>query len=173
VARSTSPFRLQKFSYRFAEQILNSSLALKQEVEGILLDPSIEIAGLSRPHFNDLLRERFVAKGWDDQPAVFDEPGDPGARMDFMKSRIGIEIEFGHASFLGIDLLKLQTASYSALDRIDVGIYIVTTKSFQRRLQEDFDQNWGGSLTFEKATRYLPHFKSSIQVPVLVIGIDL
>jgi hypothetical protein len=45
--------------------------------------------------------------------------------MDFLKERIGIEVGFGHASFLGIDLLKFQVGSYSGLDKIDVGVYIV------------------------------------------------
>jgi hypothetical protein len=36
-----------------------------------------------------------------------------------------------------------------------------------------FSQNWDGSLTFEKVKRYLPHFKSAIQVPIYVIGIDV
>jgi len=30
--------RLENFSYRFAEQVLNSKLAIKQEIEGILTD---------------------------------------------------------------------------------------------------------------------------------------
>jgi hypothetical protein len=173
MAKSTLHFRLQKFSYRFAEQILNANLAIKQEVEEVLLNEAIDVPTLSRPHFNAVLRDAFVAKGWEDQPAVFDEPGDPGAKMDFLKARVGIEVEFGHASFLGIDLLKFQTASYSALNKIDVGIYIVTTRSCQRRLTDDCKQNWEGSLTYEKIVRYLPHFKSAIQVPILVLGIDL
>lgn len=68
---------LKKFSYRFAEQVLNSKLALKQEIENILLDRSINIASLSRPHFNEVLKELFDKKGWESQPSVFDEPGDP------------------------------------------------------------------------------------------------
>lgn len=48
--------RLQKFSYRFAEQFLNSKLVLKQEIENALLDPNIDIASQSRPHFNEVLR---------------------------------------------------------------------------------------------------------------------
>jgi hypothetical protein len=47
--------RLQKFSYRFAEQVLNSNLALKQEIEDVLLDPRIDISSLSRPRFNEVL----------------------------------------------------------------------------------------------------------------------
>jgi hypothetical protein len=164
---------LERFSYRFAEQVLNSKLAIKQEIESILSDSNIEIQTLSRPHFNEILKSAFIAKGWNDQPTVFDEPSDPSARMDFLKERIGIEVEFGHSSFLGIDLLKFQVASYSGLDKIDVGVYIVTTREFQKRMKKEFDQNWEGSLTYGKVVRYLPHFKSAIQVPIYVFGIDL
>ncbi|MBO8168165.1 MAG: restriction endonuclease [Thermoanaerobacteraceae bacterium] len=166
-------FRLLKFSYRFAEQVLNSKLSLKEEIETILMDPNIEVSTLSRPEFNRILEQLFVAKGWESQPSIFNEPGDPSAKMDFLKERIGIEVEFGHSSFLGIDLLKFQVASYSGLDKIDVGVYIVTTRNFQRKIKADYNKNWEGSLTFEKVVRYLPHFKSAIQVPIYVIGIDL
>jgi len=77
--------RLQRFSYRFAEQVLNSKLTLKQETEEILLNPSIDVHILSRPKFNEVLVEKFVSKGWKSQPSVFDEQGDPSAKMDFLK----------------------------------------------------------------------------------------
>lgn len=165
--------RYKKFSFRFAEEVLNSKLALKQEIEDILGSLKADLTTLSRPYFNELLKDAFRAKGWEDQPLVFNEPGDPAAKMDFVKERIGIEVGFGHASFIGIDLLKFQVCSYSGLDKIDVGIYIVTTREFQKRMKTDFGQNWEGSLTFQKVTRYLPHFKSAIQVPVYVIGIEI
>jgi hypothetical protein len=170
---SFAAFRLQKFSYRFAEQVLNSKLALKEELESILLEPVSDAASLSRPGLNKLLDDRFRAAGWTSQPAVFDDPDDPGAKMDFLKERIGVEVGFGHASFLGIDLLKFQVASYSGLDKIDVGVYIASTASFQRVIKSMHHQNWEGSLTFEKIKRYLPHFKSAIQIPIYVIGLDV
>ncbi len=166
------PLTLRHFSFRFAEQVLNSTLAIKQEIESILTDPAIEVGSLSRPNFNSELDKRFAAKGWEQQPPVFGDPGEPLARMDFLKDRVGIEVEFGHSSFIGIDLLKFQISSYSGLDKIDIGVYVVTTREFQRRMRSDFDLNWDGSLSFEKVVRYLPHFKSAIQVPVYVIGID-
>ena len=113
---------MKKFSYRFAEEVLNSKLALKKEIEDVLLNSRINISTLSRPNFNELLKDLFVSKGWESQPSVFDEPGDPSARMAFLKERIGIEVSFGHTSFIGIDLLKFQLASYSGLDKIDVGV---------------------------------------------------
>jgi hypothetical protein len=128
---------------------------------------------LSRPKFNEILDVKFVEKGWERQPPVFNEPKDPAAKMDFLKDRIGIEVEFGHSSFIGIDLLKFQVASYSGLNKIDVGVYIVTTKHFQKIMKQEYGIKWGASLSYEKVVRYLPHFKSAIQLPIYVIGIDL
>ena len=62
--------RLQNFSYRFAEQVLNSKLALKQEIESVLKDSSIDIVSLSRPRFNEVLNDLFVKMGWESQPSV-------------------------------------------------------------------------------------------------------
>lgn len=165
--------RLRTFSYRFAEQVLNSRLSIKQEVEAVLLDPTLDVPNLSRPLFNLELDRRFVGLGWERQPQVFEASSDPAAKLDFLKDRVGIEVEFGHSSFLGIDLLKFQVASYSALDRIDLGVYIVTTNNFQRIMLDQNHQKWNGSLGYEKVIRYLPHFKSAIQVPIFVIGLDL
>lgn len=59
--------------------------------------------------------------------------------MDFLRERVGIEVGFGHASFIGIDLLKFRVASYSALNKIDVGVYITATAGFQRRMMREFE----------------------------------
>ena len=133
---------LQKYSFRFAEEVLNSKLSLKQEIENILLDPSIELHTLNRPHFNKVLEDLFIQKGWETQPKVFNETKDPSAKFDFLKERIGVEVGFTHSSFIGIDLLKFQVASYSSLDKIDVGVYIVTTRSFQKKMKKEFNLNW-------------------------------
>ncbi len=95
--QGAASLRLQRFSFRFAEQVLNSKLALKEEIDAVLLETIPDITKMSRPVFNQLLRDRFVARGWESQPAVFDDPGEPGAKMDFLKERIGIEVGFGHA----------------------------------------------------------------------------
>ena len=165
--------RLKKFSYRYAEEVFNGKLTIKNEVEDILYAATKNLSVLSRPEFNRLLNDEFVQRGWICQPQVFDGEDDAYARFDFMKDRIGVEVQFGHSSFIGIDLLKFQVASYSNLDSIDFGIYITTTKGFQKYLKSTYGLKWEGSLTFEKVTRYLPHIRSAIQVPIYVIGIDV
>ena len=133
--------RLQTFSFRFAEQVLNSKFTTKQEIEAILNDKTIDLSKMSRPAFNEKLDQLFVMKGWERQPSVFSETSDPAAKMDFLKERVGIEVEFGHSSFIGIDLLKFKVASYSGLDKIDIGVYVVTTKEFQKAMKNEFKQN--------------------------------
>ena len=66
--------RLKRYSYRFAEQVLNSKLALKEEIEKTIeaLDP--DPSDLSRPKFNELLKQKFVSLGWQDQPDVLRTP---------------------------------------------------------------------------------------------------
>lgn len=163
--------KLQHFYYRFADQVLNGMIALKRELEDVLVGGNIDLSTLSSIEFNKVLNERFVAKGWTPQPRVFGVEDEPAAKMDFLKDRIGVEVGFGHASFIGIDLLKFQVSSYSALDKIDVGVYVSVTSAFIKH-KKSVPQKWGGTLTFEKIVKYLPHFKSAIQVPIYVLGID-
>ncbi len=165
--------RLKKFSYRYAEEVFNSKLGIKNEIEDIIYDSTKNLSILSRPEFNRVLEREFKKREWHCQPQVFGNEDDAYARFDFMKDRIGVEVQFGHSSFIGIDLLKFQVASYSGLDSIDFGIYITTTKAFQKYLKEAYNLTWEGSLTFEKVVRYLPHIRSAIQVPIYVIGIDI
>jgi hypothetical protein len=162
--------RFQTFSYRFAEQVLNSKLGTKREIEDTI--SSIEARGFSRPELNRIFEQRFVERDWEKQPRLFEEILDIAAKIDYLKDRVGIEVAFSHSSFIGIDLLKFQTLSYSNLDKIDVGVYIAVTKKYKKKLETEYNKKWQGSITFEKVQKYLPHFRSAIQVPVFVYGIE-
>ena len=165
--------RLKKYSYRFAEQVFNGKIETKNELEDIIYSATKDLSVLSRPEFNRLLNEEFKSRGWETQPAVFGAEDDAYAKFDFLKDRIGVEVQFGHSSFIGIDLLKFQVASFANLDTIDFGVYITTTSAFQKELKNKYGLKWEGSLSYEKVVRYLPYIRSAIQVPIYVIGIDL
>ena len=165
--------RLKKYSYRFAEQVFNGKIQIKNELEDIIYSATKNLSILSRPEFNKILNAEFERRGWETQPPVFDKEDDAYAKFDFLKDRIGVEVQFGHSSFIGIDLLKFQVASFSNLDTIDFGVYITTTAAFQKELKSKYGLKWDGSLTFEKVVRYLPYIRSAIQVPIYVIGIDV
>jgi len=162
--------RFKTFSYRFAEQVLNSKLATKKEIEDII--STINLGGYSRPKLNDIFRKEFIERGWEEQPRIFETFTDIAAKIDYLKNRVGVEVAFSHSSFIGIDLLKFQILSYSNLDKVDVGVYITVTKEYKKKLEREYNKKWQGSVTFEKVCRYLPHFRSAIQVPVFVYGIE-
>jgi len=157
--------RFRTWSYRFGEEVLNSNLPLKKEIEEVIKSINFSPSEVTRPTLNQAFREEFQKRGWESEVRIFEELGEPLAKIDFMKDRIGVEVSFSHSSFLGIDMLKFQMLSYSNLNRIDVGIYIVQTKGF-------FGRKFKGSIKFEKVIKYLPHFRSAIQVPIYVYGLE-
>jgi hypothetical protein len=160
------------YNYRFADEVLNSNLGVKNEIIDVLKSIDDTAFGISRPDLNKLIEVELSKKGWETQVAAFGAMGRSETKLDFLKSRIGVEVQFGHASFIGIDLLKMQVASYAGLDVIDIGIYVAATKDFAKEMIRR-GRKWEGSLTFEKITNYLPHFKSAIHVPILVIGLQV
>jgi len=162
--------RFKTFNYRFAEQMLNSKLSTKREIEEMI--HSIRSGGYSRPELSRIFQEGFPNRGWTKQPKLFEEITDIAAKIDFLKDRVGVEVAFSHSSFIGIDLLKLQAPSYSNLDKIDVGVYIAVTQEYKQKLENEYNKKWQGSSTFEKMCKYLPHFRSAIQVPVFVYDIE-
>ncbi len=160
-------------SYRFADQVLNSKYAIKTELESIIQSIQLPTSDYKRKALNKAFKDAFLSRGWQEQVRLFKEEDveedqeAPVSRIDFLKERVGIEVAFAHASFIGIDLLKFQVLSYSNLDKIDVGVYIVATNALHKVSGKAFN----GSVMFEGVTRYLPHFKSAIQTPIWVVGL--
>jgi len=157
--------RFRTWSYRFAEEVLNSKLSLKKEIEDIIESINLSPNEVSRPRLNKAFRKEFLKRVWSPEEKIFEELGEPSAKIDYIKDRIGVEVAFSHSSFLGIDMLKFQMLSYSFLDRIDVGVYIVVTGDY-------FKEKFEGSIKFERVVKYLPYFRSAIQVPIYVYGLE-
>jgi hypothetical protein len=166
------PLNLRFMNYRFADEILNSNLAIKNEILGVLKRMDLPVHGTSRPELNTSIEEDLISNGWETQVPAFGVKGRGETKLDFMKGRIGVEVQFGHSSFIGIDLLKFQVASYADRNKIDAGIYIMATNAFKKEMNRR-GQTWRGSLAFEKTAKYLPHFRSAIHVPILVVGLDI
>ena len=68
--------------------------------------------------------------------------------------------------------MKIHVSPMHNSDKLDVGIFIVSTNSFQKQIRKTFCHNWTGAMSFEKTDRYLRNFKTAIQIPIYLIGID-
>lgn len=165
-------FKIVNFSFRYGGEILDKKPEIRAELDHIIKYIPEKSINISRPEFNYLLDEELSVFGWTAGSYKYQNSIDPLSQLDFIKDRVGVRKHFGHSSFMGSDLLKFQIASNSDQDLIDLGVYIVTTKNFQD-FMSDRGVKWAGSLTYERALQYLHDCRKTINVPLLVMGVDL
>ena len=131
---------------------------------------------------NDLLRERFVAAGWEKESPIFAEKEyqktDKGRkdgvwRLDFAKpdASVSIEVCFNHGEALAWNLLKpvLAGEQNHVTKAIDtkLGVLILATQGLKGA--GGFD---GAVATYEKAIQYLIPLQSQLTVPLVLIGLE-
>ena len=85
--------------------------------------------------------------------------------MDFIKEKLGVEIQFGKYSFMVYNVAAKMTI-FRNLGHIDVGIEVVPVKQFA--LQMSSGVSYFEQFTWDLEQRGI----SNIDVPVLILGID-
>ena len=154
--------RFTTYSYRYGEEIMNAKLNLKKEVEEIISRAMTKMELGSAGKLNKELDGLFKEKGWASQSKVVKELG---LSIDFQKERVGVEVQFGNVARLYADLFKLQVMSFSGRDKIDVGIIILPKLEYAKKIGSPI-------ANFEKLIRELPYFKTALQVPLWIIGLE-
>jgi hypothetical protein len=85
--------------------------------------------------------------------------------MDFIKEKLGIEVQFGKYAFMVYNVCAKMTI-FNKLNFIDAGIEIVPIKSFAAQMST-------GVSYFEQFVWDLePRGTANIDIPVLILGID-
>ncbi len=87
-----------------------------------------------------------------------------GLLGDFAKGGVFVEVEFGNMASAFRDLFKFQIASRSGAGRI--GVLVVASDKVARF----FDQ---GVATYEQVARLLPYMGIGLQLPTVIVGLDL
>jgi len=128
---------------------------------------------------NTAFKEKFAKMGWQkikvkcDYPTNYYTPNytpktlNRGAfrEMDFLKDRLGVEVQFGKYAFMVYNVCAKMTI-FNKLGFIDSGIEIVPIKQFS-------DEMSTGVSYFEQFVWDLDkRGVSNIDVPVLILGID-
>lgn len=126
---------------------------------------------------NESFRREFEARGWQKHKIPCEYPTDyylPGyvfpppkgafRAMDFVKNRVGVEVQFGKYAFMVYNVCAKMTI-FHKMGVIDVGIEIVPLKRFA-------DEMSTGVSYFEQFVWDLEHRGvADIDIPVLVLGI--
>jgi hypothetical protein len=177
--------KYETYAHRFADIILNSDYALKQEIEDVIQSISFEqiliefesenkrraeagkrTAKGKQSTINALFRKEFGARGWELEKNVFNDPGNDLA-IDFWKRNLGIDVAFNHRSFIGGDLLRLQAAA-EVKNVINVGVYICPNKEFAKIVAP---RDGSSMVSFERTRWYLGSFYPVLTAPILLIGL--
>lgn len=173
------------YAHRFADIILNSDYALKQEMQEVIKFITFEsalaefenenerraasgkrLAKGKQTAINALFRKELTALNWEAEKNVFNDPGNDLA-IDFWKRNIGIDVAFNHRSYIGGDLLRLQAAA-EVKNVINVGVYICPTKPFAKIVSS---RDGTSMVVFERAKWYLENFYPVLTAPILLIGL--
>lgn len=133
----------------------------------------------SPPDLNSAFAQGFGAKGWQKKrvtchystdyyrPGYLPKQMRPAYReIDFLKGRLGVEIQFGKYAFMVYNVCAKMTI-FRNLGYIDAGIEVVPVKSFA-------DDMSTGVSYFEQFVWDLENRGvSDIDIPVLIYGIDV
>ncbi|MGB8344797.1 MAG: BglII/BstYI family type II restriction endonuclease [Ktedonobacteraceae bacterium] len=136
----------------------------------------------SPPALNEAFKEQFAPRGWKNFKVIAEYSKDyyvpgymppsrkgreqaPYRDMDFVKDKLGVEVQFGKYSFMVYNVCAKMTI-FANLDVIDCGIEIVPVKGLAEEMST-------GVSYFEQFVWDLEHRGvSNIDIPVLIIGID-
>jgi hypothetical protein len=134
----------------------------------------------SPPELNNCFKNQFAQKGWESVRVACDYPTQYYAKdyqpkplhkgafreMDFIKRKLGVEVQFGKYSFMVYNVAAKMTI-FKNLGHIDTGVEIVPVKALA-------DEMSSGVSYFEQFVWDLEHRGiSNIDIPVLILGIDV
>ena len=136
----------------------------------------------SPPALNEAFKEQFADRGWINYKIIAEYskeyyvPGYtppprsgrelvPFRDMDFVKNKLGVEVQFGKYSFMVYNVCAKMTI-FAKLGVIDCGVEVVPVKAFAEEMST-------GVSYFEQFVWDLEHRGvSNIDIPVLILGID-
>ena len=165
------------YSFNGGREFLTAQFAPElQEVERVVaaVDGKPERFALDRA-----FKAQFETLGWHTHRVLCDYPTQyyidgyqvnhvtSGAfrEMDFVKGRVGVEVQFGKYAFMVYNVCAKMTIFHN-LDVIDVGVEIVPVKEFAGEMST-------GVLYFEQFVWNLgQRGVSNIDIPVLILGIN-
>lgn len=136
----------------------------------------------SPPALNEAFKKQFALRGWMNYKVIAEYSKDyyvpgytppvrsrkepaPYRDMDFVKNKLGVEVQFGKYSFMVYNVCAKMTI-FAKMGVIDCGIEIVPVKNFAEEMST-------GVSYFEQFVWDLEHRGvSDIDIPVLILGID-
>lgn len=149
-----------------------TKISKEKTMKGKKLFSPVSLNSAFKKYFNELAWQNYKVKC--DYPTQYYAPGYKPAEvtkgafrdMDFVKRKLGVEVQFGKYSFMVYNVCAKMTI-FKKLGAIDVGIEIVPMKRFAEQMST-------GVSFFEQFVWDLENRGvADIDIPVLILGIDI
>jgi Restriction endonuclease BglII len=124
--------QFESFSYRHADEILNSKLAIRKEVLAAIASVAETKVQAGKEGLGVKITEAFTSRGWKSEVQVA-ENQEHKQFFDLFKERVAVEIEFSRYEFVYRDYFRFLSA-YNT-DKIDAGILIIHDDSALGRVK--------------------------------------
>ena len=155
--------QIDTFSYRHADEILNSDLAVKKEILKVVNSTASTQVQQGKEGLTSKLAEAFRELGWNGEVPVVE--GKLNTQyFDFFKNRVAIEIEFSRYEFVYRDFIRFL-AAYNA-NKIDVGVIITNTRDGLKRIKHK-----SSGPSYERVCEELEWLRPTLTVPLWIIGL--
>jgi hypothetical protein len=161
--RSNDDVQYETFSYRHADEILNSNLSVKNEILHVINATAAVPVQQGEEGLTAKLSEAFRAQGWSGEVPVV-EGKLHTQYFDFFKNRVAIEIEFSRYEFIYRDFIRFL-AAYNE-NKIDVGVIITNTRAGLDRIKYK-----SSGPNYERVCEELSWLRPTLTVPIWVIGL--
>lgn len=153
----------ETLSYRHAEEILNSKVTIRREIEKAIAGVKPTMVSQGADNLTKRLQQAFIGLGWQDEFPVTDKQTHEQF-FDFFKDRVAIEIEFSRYEFIYRDYFRFLSA-YNE-DKIDVGILITHSASGLSRVKHP-----SGAPSLVRVTEDLAWLRPVVTVPIWVVAL--
>jgi hypothetical protein len=162
-ARSNLGVEIDSLSYRHADEILNSNVAVKNDILTILKSAKAVPVQKGEEGLTAKLSSEFRTHGWSGEVPVI-EGKLHTQYFDFYKNRVAIEIEFSRYEFVYRDFIRFL-AAYNA-NKIDVGVIITNTREGLKRIKHK-----SSGPSYERVCEELDWLRPTLTVPLWIIGL--
>ena len=145
------------------------------EIEKIINDISFKVDE-GQAFYNREIEKAFSEHDWQREVKAIPELD---LKCDYRKKTVQVEVEFGNARAYYQDYIKFMLSYFS--EQIHLGVLITPTLGFANILCEIGKQKalqrgrktYSGMMHFEKAYREFSYLKSILDIPIVILGIDI
>ena len=147
--------------YRIIETVNLNDFRTKESKEKTMMGTML----YSPSELNKEYKEVFSHSGW--SPYRIKLPFGNGAfrEMDFVKNRLGVEVQFGKYAFMAYNVCAKMTIFHN-LDVIDAGVEMVPMKHMADQMSTGV--SYFEQIKWDLSTRGV----GDIDIPVIVMGLD-